>query len=89
MDDGMYKYGVKRGKNNETRPTAISRVLSVQSMYSQTVLSNCTLKLYSQTVLSNCKLKLYSQTVLSDCTLKLNPRTLETVVDLNGHMHKF
>ena len=45
-----------RGLDEGTRPTAISCVLSVQSMYSQTVLSNFTLKLYSQTVLSNCTL---------------------------------
>ena len=50
-------------RHPKTRPTAISRVLSVQSIYSQTVLSNCTLKLYSQTVLSNCTIRLYSQTV--------------------------
>ena len=60
----------------KTRPTAISRVLPVKSMYSQTVLSNSTLKQYSQTV-------------PSDCTLKLYPRTLKTVVDFNGHMHVF
>ena len=45
-------------KVTHSRNTAnsLSRVLSVQSMYSQTGLSNWTLKLYSQTVLSNCTL---------------------------------
>ena len=38
---------------------ANSRVVSVQSMYSQTVLSNYTLKLYFLDILSNCTLKQY------------------------------
>ena len=46
-----------KGGSKATKPTAISRVLSVQSMYSQAVLTNYTLKLYLLTVPSNSTLK--------------------------------